>query len=102
MMTSEHMGTHIDAPAHLYKGKKRLDEVPLERLIGPCVVVDVRKQVRQENSWPLKMHIYIVRWLVDRSVGWSVSRTLVGQSVGRSVSQPVSHSVTQENLFTSI
>ena len=46
LMTSEHMGTHIDAPAHFHKGQKRLDEIPLERLIGPSVVIDIREQVR--------------------------------------------------------
>ena len=41
----EHMGTHIDAPAHLYKGAKRLDEIPLEDLIVPMVVIEVQEQV---------------------------------------------------------
>ena len=43
--TAEHMGTHIDAPAHLYKGAKRLDEIPLEDLIAPMVVIDVQEKV---------------------------------------------------------
>ena len=43
--TAEHMGTHIDSPAHLYKGAKRLHEIPLEDLIAPMVIIDVREQV---------------------------------------------------------
>ena len=45
MSTAEHMVTHIDAPAHMYKGAKRLDEIPLEDLIAPMVVIDVQEKV---------------------------------------------------------
>lgn len=30
----EHGGTHIDAPAHFAKGRWRVDEIPLNRLIA--------------------------------------------------------------------
>lgn len=36
-----HTGTHVDAPAHLLKGGMTVDEIPLARLIGPCLVVDL-------------------------------------------------------------
>jgi kynurenine formamidase len=39
--TSEHGGTHLDAPVHFARGRHTVDEIPLERLIGPAVVVDV-------------------------------------------------------------
>jgi kynurenine formamidase len=39
--TSEHGGTHLDAPIHFAEGRHTADQVPLERLIGPAVVVDV-------------------------------------------------------------
>ncbi len=42
--TAEHGGTHIDAPIHFAEGKPTVDAIPLERLVGPGVVVDV--------SWP--------------------------------------------------
>jgi kynurenine formamidase len=38
---SEHSGTHLDAPIHFAAGKPTADQVPLERLIGAAVVVDV-------------------------------------------------------------
>ena len=38
---AEHGGTHIDAPAHFAKGRWRVDEIPLSRLIAPGVMVDV-------------------------------------------------------------
>lgn len=38
---AEHGGTHIDAPIHFAKGKHTTDDIPVERLIGPAVVIDV-------------------------------------------------------------
>ena len=38
---NEHGGTHIDAPVHFAHGRWTVDQIPLERLIGPAVVVDV-------------------------------------------------------------
>ncbi len=39
--TSEHGGTHLDAPVHCARGQHSVDEIPLEQLLGPAVVVDV-------------------------------------------------------------
>jgi kynurenine formamidase len=39
--TSEHGGTHMDAPVHFAEGKHAADQVPLDRLVGAVVVVDV-------------------------------------------------------------
>ena len=41
--TSEHGGTHIDAPIHFAQGHQAVDEIPLDRLLGEAVVVDVTK-----------------------------------------------------------
>lgn len=38
----EHGGTHLDAPIHFHEAGATTDRVPLERLIGPAVVVDAR------------------------------------------------------------
>ena len=44
---AEHSGTHLDAPAHtaLAPGKWRVDEIPMENLICPGVVIDITQQV---------------------------------------------------------
>lgn len=39
--TAEHGGTHLDAPIHFAEGKQTTEQVPLSRLVGPAVVVDV-------------------------------------------------------------
>ncbi|TSA82996.1 kynurenine formamidase [Deinococcus detaillensis] len=39
--TSTHTGTHVDAPWHYGDAAPKLDEVPLERYLGACLVVHV-------------------------------------------------------------
>jgi len=36
-----HSGTHVDAPAHMLKEGKTIDQLPLESFSGPCVVLDL-------------------------------------------------------------
>jgi kynurenine formamidase len=38
---AEHGGTHLDAPIHFAEERQTTDQIPLDRLIGPAVVVDV-------------------------------------------------------------
>jgi len=38
---AEHGGTHLDAPVHFAKGKWATDEIPVDRLSGEAVVIDV-------------------------------------------------------------
>jgi kynurenine formamidase len=40
--TSEHGGTHVDAPVHFAKGAQTVDQIPVERLLGAGYVIDVR------------------------------------------------------------
>ena len=37
----EHSGTHLDSPAHFVKGGTTLESLPLDKLIGPAVVLDL-------------------------------------------------------------
>ncbi|MFA5330919.1 MAG: cyclase family protein [Methanoregula sp.] len=38
---NSHSGTHIDAPVHYLKTGNTIDTVPLDRLVGPCRVIDL-------------------------------------------------------------
>jgi len=40
-----HTGTHVDAPNHFIEGTRRVHQLDLEKLVGPCVVFDVDKNV---------------------------------------------------------
>lgn len=41
---SEHGGTHLDSPIHFAQGRWTTEQIPLEKLIGTAVVVDVTSQ----------------------------------------------------------
>jgi kynurenine formamidase len=41
---AEHGGTHLDAPVHFAKGQNSVDQIPLEQLTGPGLVIDVTPQ----------------------------------------------------------
>ena len=36
-----HTGTHVDAPAHMEAGGRTLDQIPQDRFIGPCQLIEV-------------------------------------------------------------
>ena len=39
--SAEHGGTHIDSPIHFAEGKATVDQLTVQQLIGPAVVIDV-------------------------------------------------------------
>lgn len=41
ILTPEHGGTHLDAPIHFYEKGETVDELPLSKLTGAAVVIDV-------------------------------------------------------------
>ena len=41
IQTSNHMGTHLDAPRHFVTGGKTIDQIPIEWCYGPGVIVDI-------------------------------------------------------------
>ena len=51
--TLEHYGTHLDAPVHFPPGKTTVDQIPIERLFGPAVVLDVREEGAQDADYRL-------------------------------------------------
>jgi kynurenine formamidase len=48
---AEHGGTHIDAPIHFYKSGQTLDQVPIERLVGAGVRIDVTAQCAHNRDY---------------------------------------------------
>jgi len=49
--TSEHGGTHLDAPIHFAEGRQTADEIPLERLMGEAVVIDVTEAAAENRDY---------------------------------------------------
>ena len=48
---AEHGGTHLDAPVHFSRGKHTVDQIPLTRLVGPAVVIDVSARAAQDSDY---------------------------------------------------
>lgn len=52
---SEYAGTHMDAPIHFAQGQVGIDGIPVEQLIGPAVVLDVRAAVGEDRDYRLSL-----------------------------------------------
>ncbi len=53
--TPEHGGTHLDAPIHFAADKQHADEVPVERLMGAGVVIDIQAACRNDREYRLEV-----------------------------------------------
>lgn len=51
--TPEHGGTHLDAPVHFAEGAQSTDELPLEHLVAPVVVIDVTDSAEKDRNYRL-------------------------------------------------
>ncbi len=85
IQTSNHMGTHLDAPRHFVTKGKTIDQIPIEWCYGPGVIVDVsdmlddvglftpediEKRYIQRHPGP---HYSICDWLLSKKIHiWGV------------------------------
>ena len=47
----EHGGTHIDAPIHFFQDGTTIDQIPITRLFGQAVVIDVTKKSEKNSDY---------------------------------------------------
>ena len=52
---SEHGGTHLDAPIHFAEGKQTVDQIPIDKLVGPAIVIDVSAAVATDRDYRLSL-----------------------------------------------
>ena len=52
---AEHGGTHLDAPVHFARGGDKADEIPLRRLVGRAVVVDVTRRALADRDYQVSV-----------------------------------------------
>lgn len=50
---SEHGGTHLDAPIHFSEGKQTIDQLPIDKFVGPAVVIDISEAVAKDRDYSL-------------------------------------------------
>ncbi len=48
-------GTHVDPPAHFARGLRTVDEIPLQEMILPLVVLDVHREVEENADYVLTL-----------------------------------------------
>lgn len=78
--TGEHTGTHFDAPCHWESNKDGLDisEVPVQKMIGPAVVLDFSAQVAQDHDFLIEVD-HIKAWIEEHGEiepgSWLLVRT---------------------------
>jgi len=53
----ENIGTHVDSPSHFAagEGKRTIDQLPLNKLIVPIVVIDVKSKVAANEDYQLSV-----------------------------------------------
>ena len=51
----EHTGTHMDSPAHNAYGMWRLDQIPQDKFVGKCIVMDMRPWVKDQDGYEVSM-----------------------------------------------
>ncbi len=49
----EHGGTHLDAPIHFAEAGESVDQIPVERFVGPLAVIDVRTEAAADRDYRL-------------------------------------------------
>lgn len=50
----EHGGTHVDAPFHFAKGGQTVADIPIDRLVGAAVVIDVATKAAADPDYTLQ------------------------------------------------
>jgi kynurenine formamidase len=63
---SEHGGTHMDAPIHFAEGKLSVDQIPIERHIGPGIRISIAEKAAQDRDYLLTA-ADIRAWEMDRA-----------------------------------
>jgi kynurenine formamidase len=59
--TSEHGGTHIDAPVHFAQGHQSVDAIPLQNLVGRAIVIDVTEAAARSADYQIGVEDF-QRW----------------------------------------
>jgi arylformamidase len=69
-----HTGTHIDAPFHFVEGGRRLEQIPLNELVGPAMVVQIQgaPSIQRKHLTSLNWtDVQRVLFKTDNSAHWN-------------------------------
>ena len=48
-----HIGTHVDAPYHFVDGAATIEDMPLEKYMGPALLLDLRPVAKEKSPLPV-------------------------------------------------
>jgi kynurenine formamidase len=51
----EHTGTHMDSPSHNAVGMWKLDQIPQDKFVGKCIVMDMRPWVKDQDGYEVSL-----------------------------------------------
>ncbi|MFB0520555.1 MAG: cyclase family protein, partial [Desulfatiglandales bacterium] len=51
----EHTGTHMDSPAHNSYGLWRLDQIPIDKFHGRCIIMDIQPWVKDRDGYEVSL-----------------------------------------------
>jgi kynurenine formamidase len=81
-MCAEHGGTHIDAPVHFFEKGKTVDQLSLERLIGPGACVDVSQKCAADRDYQVSVEDF-EKWEADHKATLEDRIVLIRTGFGR-------------------
>ncbi len=56
---AEHGGTHVDSPIHFARGRNTTDEIPLSRLVGNAIVIDVSSSALRNRDYLISVRDFV-------------------------------------------
>ncbi|KAG7310034.1 hypothetical protein JYU34_004567 [Plutella xylostella] len=54
--SGEHVGTHLDAPFHFAEHGIKVGDIPVDKLIVPLIIIDMRSKVNDDPNFVLEKH----------------------------------------------
>jgi len=57
-------GTHVDPPAHFIRGLRTVDQIPLQEMVLPLVVIDVHAEAAKNPDYTLSLE-RVKKWEAD-------------------------------------
>ncbi len=81
MSLSAHTGTHMDAPRHFIKDGRTMESLPLEAVVGPCRVIELKHKeaitVEELKPYKLKKGERVLFKTRNSTKSWKMAKTSV-------------------------
>ncbi len=81
MSLSAHTGTHMDAPRHFVKDGRTMEAMPIEAVVGPCRVIELKHKeavtVEELKPYKLKKGERVLFKTRNSTKSWKMAKTSV-------------------------